>query len=675
MYLSRNVGGPWIFVDELIYSELGRSAFHGFSIRELPVNGYGNVYPFLIAPAYEVFTSLVTAYEVVKFINSAVMSLTAIPAYFLARTLMTRGWALVASALAVIVPSMAYTGVVMTESAFYPAFVLALMMMVYTLQKPTLLRQVLIFASIGLCYETRPQGAIIGPAYLASVALLIVLDAILSDRGQRIREVGRGLKRFLLTWIITVSGLIAFVALQRSRGVGLGSLLGAYAITTEYRDRYQPKPIVAWFLLHVGELQLWLGVMPFIAFLVLIGIALTRTGDRNLRIFACAAVPVMLLMTALVAAFVVFANVTRVEERNLFYIGVLPLIALCWWASTGFERRQPRWVVVAIVLSVMGPIALPYELLLSGSAVSDTFGVFVPYAVQSRLLDPTFTPFIVGGLMLIPIVVLVTVSARRAYAVVAVVALFLLVTGAAVDRRTDKASAAATAISTPQNWVDAAVGSNADVAVVFMGGADPMRVWQAEFFNRSLGPVYTLFAPLAGGLPDTVVNLHPDGKMVDRQEGAVESDYVLTDSLTKIAGQVVAEDKRFGMVLVRTGGQVVVEQTVAGVYNDGWSGADVTFTQYGCSGGTVTMLANSNNSIHVDPVTVTPYLGDTALSPTQVVGAPEPTAVTARAPAAGGTCQVRFHIEPLVAPSDAIGTTDTRPLGLLIAGFQYTPNR
>ena len=674
MLLSRNVAGPWIFVDELIYSELGRSAFTGFSIRSLQVSGYGDIYPFVIAPAYWLFTDLVMAYAAVKVINAVVMSLVAVPVYFLARTLMGRRWALVAAVLAVIVPSMAYTGVVMTESAFYPAFATTMMMIVFTLRKPTLLRQLLTLATIGLCYEVRPQGAIIGPAYLVSIILIVALDGVFAERSRRVAELGKGLLKYLPTWLIGIGGLAAFAVLQHSRGVGLSSLLGAYAVTTEYRDRYQAKPIISWFLLHVGELQLWLGVVPFVALLILVGRALLRQEDRELRVFACAAIPVMLFMTGLVAAFVVFSNVARVEERNLFYIGVLPLVALCWWASTGFERRQPRWFVIAIVLSIIGPVALPFEWLLSNSAVSDTFGVFIPYAVQSRLMDPTFTRFIVGGLMLIPVAVLVVVSARRSYLVVAVVAVFLLATGAAVDRRTDKASTAAIAISSPQNWIDAAVGSDAAVSVVFMGGADPMRVWQAEFFNRSIGDVYSLNAPLAGGLPDTVSTVTSDGRVADRLGGGpIVSRYVLTDAFTTVVGTPIARDAVHGMVLMRTRGQVVVDQSVSGVFNDGWSGADIIYTRYNCEGGRVVLEANSNHGIHPGPVTVTPFDAEVALPATEVVEASADTPVPAVLRAIDGACQVRFHVDPVQSPAATIGTSDTRELGVIVRGFKYFP--
>ena len=131
MALAGRTLSPWIMVDELIYSELAKSfASSGqFLVRDVPSTGYGFVYPVLIAPAFGLFASVPSAYHAAKLINAAVMSLTAVPVYFLARRLLTPGLALAAAALAVLVPSMLYTGTLMTENAFYPLFALAVLVL------------------------------------------------------------------------------------------------------------------------------------------------------------------------------------------------------------------------------------------------------------------------------------------------------------------------------------------------------------------------------------------------------------------------------------------------------------------------------------------------------------------------------------------------------------------
>ena len=114
---------PWIFQDELLYSELAKSfaATGTFAVRDVPgAQGFGVVYSILISPAYWLYQNVTDAYEAIKAINAVLMSLAAVPTYLLARRVLGRGLALVAAALAVAVPSMVYTSTVMTEVAFYP---------------------------------------------------------------------------------------------------------------------------------------------------------------------------------------------------------------------------------------------------------------------------------------------------------------------------------------------------------------------------------------------------------------------------------------------------------------------------------------------------------------------------------------------------------------------------
>jgi asparagine N-glycosylation enzyme membrane subunit Stt3 len=103
----------------------------------VPTNAYGFVYPLLIAPAYWLFDSLPQAYEAVKAINALVVSLAAIPAYFLARRVLPTGLSLLAALLAVALPSLAYAGQVMTENVFYPLFLCVTLVFVLTLERPT----------------------------------------------------------------------------------------------------------------------------------------------------------------------------------------------------------------------------------------------------------------------------------------------------------------------------------------------------------------------------------------------------------------------------------------------------------------------------------------------------------------------------------------------------------
>src|SRR5262245_65733770 len=116
-------------VDELIWSEIARGIADAGQplLRDQPDPGYSAFYPLLISPAYVLFHNLVDAYAAVKTWNSVVMSLSAVPAFFLARRVVRDGYALLAALLAVAVPSLAYTGTVMTENGLHPLFLVSLL--------------------------------------------------------------------------------------------------------------------------------------------------------------------------------------------------------------------------------------------------------------------------------------------------------------------------------------------------------------------------------------------------------------------------------------------------------------------------------------------------------------------------------------------------------------------
>src|SRR5512134_2690405 len=86
-FLGRRIVAPWIFVDELIYSELAKSLADSgtLAVRDVDAGGaYGVVYPAVVAPAWLAFAAVPDAYAAAKAVNAVVMSTAAIPTYFLA---------------------------------------------------------------------------------------------------------------------------------------------------------------------------------------------------------------------------------------------------------------------------------------------------------------------------------------------------------------------------------------------------------------------------------------------------------------------------------------------------------------------------------------------------------------------------------------------------------------
>ena len=213
--LARGMVAPWIMVDELVYSELAKSfaASGHFEIRGVPAGGsYGFVYPLLISPAYRLFDSVPDAYAAAKAINSVVMSLAAVPAYFLARRVLNRPFALAAAALSVAIPSLLYTGTLMTENAFYPVFLCVALVLVRMLERPTHANQLGALALCALAYGTRQQALALFAAVLTAPLLL------------GLRRLGRFRTLYVATGALAALALVV----EAVRGRSPLSLLGAY---------------------------------------------------------------------------------------------------------------------------------------------------------------------------------------------------------------------------------------------------------------------------------------------------------------------------------------------------------------------------------------------------------------------------------------------------------------
>ena len=137
------------------------------------------------------------------------MSLTAIPAYFLARRLLPSGLSLVAAALTVLVPSMLYTGMLMTENAFYPLFVLAAFLFVRMLEAPTWRRQVVLLAVCFVAFETRAQAVALIPAIVVAPVLLALIER---------RPLRKALRPFATLYAILGGGALLAVLGHRRDG-------------------------------------------------------------------------------------------------------------------------------------------------------------------------------------------------------------------------------------------------------------------------------------------------------------------------------------------------------------------------------------------------------------------------------------------------------------------------
>ncbi len=553
--VTLRVPGPWILPYELLYSELAKSIAEGGrpAIRGVPVFGWGEVYPTLIAPAWVLFDDPVWAYHAALVVNAFVMSLVAIPAYLLARLFVGQRTAFVVAAMAVLVPSMTYTGVLMTENAFYPAFVLAVYLVARAVRRPTPGAQALAFLGLGVLAFTRIQGVALVGAY----ALGVVLYAVTGPR----REARSYLRRFLPTLVVGLVACLAPVIVSTASGDGPLGWLGSRSGTF---DVVRPAEIPEWFAYLVADLVLYVAVAPVVATAVVAALGLARGAPEGRRLFASVALPATLAMLGSVSVVSSTFDVDggeSVNERYVFALVPLLFVGLALWIESGLPRPRPwAWAILAVacVLPVVVPIdrfdytaefqslaLLPWQSLQAGGAT--LAACVAAFTAACGLIWATLRRETAGRAWMLAGATMVVVGVVAALA------------------HAERATNSATPISVGRaTWVDDAVPAGARVAVLWderhaQGESlDPFYPWLmvTELFNTSLGDVYRLGPPTyyEGWLPTVPALAGADGSLTLADGSRPAAEYVLTTCRTAADGTVVARSLSGSLVLSRIDG-------------------------------------------------------------------------------------------------------------------------
>jgi hypothetical protein len=550
--LARHVVAPWIVADEIIHSDLAKSfATSGhFLIRGEDVGAsFGVVYQVLISFAYRLFASVPDVYLAIKAINAVTMSLAAVPAYLLARRVLSHGLSLIAAALTVAVPSMVYTGMVMTESAFYPLFLCTTLVLFLYLESPSVLRALLLVALSALAFATRTEAICLLPTMLSAPLVLIWLDG----------SGWRALRKYQHVYWLVGGIIVLTLAVEIGFGSSPFAAFGAYQASA--RSHSSIGSIPRWFLYHLAELDLYVGVFPFAAFLVLLTVARRLSTPR--RIFLAVVAPLMFWLLLEVAGVARLPAFDRIEERYTFYLAPLLLIASLVWIAQG----APRPVLatgLAATLAALLPAFIPVERLVNGpGVVSDTLAL-VPWWTLHDSLAVGFGQIqimiLVAALAIVSIFVFI--PTRLALVLPALVLVSFAVVQWQIDggpHGTGAISTAALAAGTggeESDWIDRTVGTDAQVTVVWTGKTSLYTVWENEFFNRSVGVVYNLATPPFGAMPAPMASFDSSGLMRDEEGLPVYASYVLTDTSLQLRGKQVAADPTTHMVLYGVEGPV-----------------------------------------------------------------------------------------------------------------------
>ena len=660
---ARHMVGPWIMIDEIVYSELAKSfaATGSFAVREVPTGGYGVVYPILISPAYALFRSIPTVYSAIKLINALLMSLTAVPAYLLARRVVSMRGALIVAVLAVAVPSTFYAGTVMTENAFYPIFVLLALALVALLERPRLVTVVFFLAATALAYETRAQAVAVVPAALLAPLLIAALV-------RRPRE----LLRYKLLYAAVGGVALLAVLAEVARGRSVSSLLGAYAAATH--SSYDVGTVSRWLLWHLSELQLYVGFVPVFALVLLCvqGRALSSAE----RAVVAATVSLVAFLAVEVAAFASQPSVLRIEERNLFYVAPLLFTCLVLWIERGMPRPRGATAVAAVGVVALAA-AVPYERFIDTSATSDTFGVLALWSTAVWLqVAAGDIRWLVAGAAAVLVAAAALGPLRLWWALPG--AVFLLYLGAMqpVDSRTQRASIGALfqgITKSDRDWITAIVGSSDPrrVAVLWTGATDRLTVNENEFFNRDVGPIYTTNGAVPGGLAQTPVAVNRASGNYLAAGQVVHVQDVLTDTSISVAGRAIGGDPKKGLVLLHVNGPLRAEHITTGIdYPDLWAGHTAMYRRFGCRGGRLDVQLGSDAHLFKSAQLVEAYVRGRLVASTLVGPYREATMHVRLVRGPRGSCTVRFRIPRTRVPARVEPpSTDTRELGIRFLDF------
>jgi len=359
----------------------------------------------------------------------------------------------------------------------------------------------------------------------------------------------------------------------------------------------------------------------------------------------------------------------------MFYVAPLFLIALLVWIERGLPRGTV-WATAAIILAAALPGALPYSSLIGLNAISDTIALLpLGWLVEQGLgLDDVglVVVFVCAALGLL----FLFVPRRYALVLPALVLVYFAVSQAAIQAKYQHESLESLfggIVNPNRDWIDRAVGSGAKVAVVWTGHTDKFTIWENEFFNRSVGPVYATGPSLPGDLPETKVTIDPrTGDLLTPSGSQIHAQYALTDSSLAVEGAIVARDIRKGMNIYRLSGPLRQVARITGVYADGWSGRSVTYSRVDCSGGVVAVTLQGDPNLFVTPNAVDAEENGVRVGSVVV---PVTGKAVLRVPLHGLShrCVVRFTVRHTAVPAIVLGrsSTDTRVLGTHFTSFVF----
>jgi hypothetical protein len=568
--VARWIHGPFTFMDELGYERMALSFAHAghFSLFGKAGLAYSPLYPIVLSPVYALTSSAHTAYEWVKVENSVLLSLSVIPVYGIARSVLSRGRAVGAAGLSLVAPLMLYSGFEMSESLAYPLCLVAIWAMLRAVHRPSTANDALLLAAIVLASGARLQLIVLVPAALTAILLVGLLQPERAD--SVFRRIWRAISAHAVLFGVCFAAFVAVLARTAINGGNL-PLAGRYSsVGTAHAS---PLRVAEIFIHHLAELDWAVGVIPFAAALIG-GYALVRAGrPQRALVFASVAVASTLWVLLEVAfdaaaydlpsnrtpAHRVFFDLPRIHERYLIYL--MPLFFVVLFAAFPARRKLPtsRYVVIAAVAALL-PALIPFSNVINGTVPLESFALQIFSGSRSDMTVPSphATALIVVLSGMLAFVFFLARSETASGLAVFVTAVALLgLSAPELGSLVTPISRTNTQLPAHADWVDQLVGSRAEVSLVGGPGVGRPALRETAFWNESVSRVYfTCNMAFGSDFGEQQLTLGTTGAL-RTPSGPIRTRYAIVPARLHVAGRLLARDQLGKLVLIVPSGGVL----------------------------------------------------------------------------------------------------------------------